>query len=143
MSKEIKAIEISREVFSVGSTYTEGVALQSFLSECRVRPLKQKPCWLYVGCLVYGMSSSCRQRRWVAELLQPGEETRAVCAWSAGLFPSPSQKMTQALAAEKMWSEAPRWKGAPGPATISSITTFLTPRSKASAHFLMFFEKMM
>lgn len=131
MSEEIRAIEISRECFSVGSTYTESVALQSFFSKCWVHPLKEKPHLLYVGCLVYGMSDSCRQRQWVSE---PGEDTRVVRAWSVshtGVFPSLNQKVSWVLAKEKPWSEAPRWKGAAGSATVSSITSFLTPQSKA------------
>lgn len=142
MFKEIRAIEISRAGLSVGSTYTESVALQSFFSKRRVHPLKQKPRWLYVGCLLYGMSDSCRQRQWVSELLQPGEETRVVCAWSvsrtgASSQSEPENNLSSGHRKTVVWSsmmERCSW-------ACCCITSLLTPQSKASAHFLMIFKK--
>lgn len=65
--------------------------------------------------------------------LEKEQEQPVPSQWvELGLFPSPRQKVTWVVAEEKPWSEAARWKGAAGPATGPSITSFLTPQSKAS-----------
>lgn len=142
MSKEIKAIEISRESLSVGSTFTESIALQSSLSAPFIHWGRS-----LTGFMLAAWSAVCptprgkEQGQWASGLLQTAEETGAVIC--TGAFSQSKPESNPSTCCRNMWwSEAPRWKGAAGAAAV------LPPHSlhctgRHHARFPMIFKSLM
>lgn len=101
MSKEIRAIEISRESLSVGSTFTESIALQSSLSAQFTHWSKSLTGFMLAAWSVVCQTPRGRDRRLLSSSrLQKKLEQFVPGQWCLlGLFPSPSQKAAPALAA--------------------------------------------
>lgn len=143
MSKEIRAIEISRESLSVGSTFTESIALQSSLSAQFMHWSKS-----LAGFMLAAWSEVCQtprgKERGFLSSSRPQKELEqfVLGQWFVlGLFPSPSQKATPALAAGtcgglKLQVQRCSW------GCCCAATSFPTGTGKHHAHFPRIFTNL-
>lgn len=144
MSKEIRAIEISRESLSVGSTFTESIALQSPLSAQFIHWSKS-----LAGFMLAAWSELCQTPRGKdrgflsSSRLQKELEQFVPGQWFVQeLFTQSKPKSNPSTRCRDVWwSEAPGCKGAVGVAAVLPPHSLHSP-GKHHAHFPRIFKNL-